>query len=223
LRAVITLEENIPAKVDVEVDGSLRTVYLDLQDLASYIVSSVKQDVAEVKEPAKVVLASPSLPENTVRYAKLSDDTDLIFLFHPETKANITYHKDIFKDVPIPNLVFCFGVRNNSLIQSMVYAYKDRFLRDDTGLYRFPFANVYNSASLCYHSAAPVQDLMQLNTFAYNWLHEPFNDHLYDNANISGKAFRELLDKSQGKQFDYDILKSSCKTFGEWTANLLTK
>lgn len=224
MKAVITLDYNSPAKVQIEKNGTQRTLHLNMQDLADYIVSSVKEESAEPAPPkAEVVMASPSLPPNTIKYARLSDGTDLLFIFHPETKATVTYHKTVFEHVPFPNLVFCFGVRNNQLIKKSVMAYKDRFLRDTTELYRFPYSNVYNGGSMCYFDNHPIQDLVQLQTLPHIWMNGSFNDHLYNQEtnNKLNKPLREIFTSSQNKEFDYDMLKPMNSLFFRWAEGLL--
>lgn len=223
MKAIITLEENVPAKVQIDNRGVQRTIFMNMQELASYMVSSVKDESVEVMEKPKVVMASPTLPPNTAKYAKLSDGTDILFLFHPETKANVTYHKTEFKDVPFPNLVFCFGVRNEQLVTKTVFAYKDRFLRDETQLYRFPFSNVFEGGRLCYFDNTPIKDLVQLQTFAHRWLNATFNDHLYDEqrCTLLNKPLREILEMSQGKEFDKDMLVPLNVRFQEMSQGLV--
>lgn len=224
MKAIITLQDESPAKVQIDNRGVQRTVFMEMQELASYIVSSVKNESVEYEEKPKLVMASPTLPPNTAKYARLSDGTDILFLFHPETKANITYHKSEFKDVPFPNLVFCFGVRNEQLVTKTVFAYKDRFLRDETELYRFPFANVFDGGKLCYFDNTPIKDLVQLQTFAYTWLNAPFNDHLYNQERCTtlNKPLREIFDTSQGKKFNYDMLVPLNMTFNSLSQGLLS-
>jgi hypothetical protein len=224
VQAIITLNENAPAKIQVEKGGAQRNIFMNLQQLADYIVGSIKvEEMYEPKEEVKLVTASPSLPPNTIKYAKLSNETDLIFLFHPACQADVRYHNDVFLDVPFPNLVFCFGVQNQRLSHKYVFAYKDRFLRDNTELFRFPFSNVFNGGGMCYHDTEKFHDLVQLQSFPYNWLSQPFNDHLYnqDTCNKLNLSLREIFMKSQGKVFDYDMLVTSQRTFSEWANKLL--
>lgn len=223
MNAVITLNQNQPAKIDIDQEGSKRSIYLDMQDLVNLIVSSVKDEHIDIEPKARPITISPSLPPNTVKYAKMSDDTEMIFLFHPETKANVMYHGSIFQDVPFPNLVFCFGVRNESIIKKHVLTYQERFLRDDTPLFEFPFSNVYTGGNMCYWSNEKVKDLVQLQTFPTRWLSEPFNDHLYQQGktNLRDQSLREILDTTQGKPFDYDMLRSANRTFQDWAISLI--
>lgn len=222
MKAVITLEENSPAKVQIEKSGAQRTVFLPLQQVADFIVSSVKE---EAEEPAKAepIVISPALPPNTVKYAKLSDGTDLIFTFHSETQADVSYHKDVFENVPFPHLVFCFGIRNNRITQKYVFAYKDRILRDSTKLYRFPYSNVYQSGSMCYHDNEPIHDVVQLQSFSHNWMRLGYNDHLYHQgtSNKLNEPLRGVFEKSQNKLFNYDILADTSLTFQTWSERLL--
>ncbi len=223
MKAVITLEENSPAKVEIEKGGACRTLFLNMQELADYIVNSVKEEEETINTKPEVLTVSPTLPPNTMKYARLSDDTDLMFLFHPQTKANVTYHGDVFKNVPFPNLVFCFGVRNKRLTAKYVLAYKDRILRDDTYLYRFPFSNVYEGGSMCYYDIDIVHDLVQLQSFPHNWLRQPFNDHLYnqESNNNLNQPLRGIFKRSQNQEFNYDMLVPTGMTFHSWAKKLL--
>lgn len=218
MKAIITLDEFSPAKVEIEKEGANRTVYLGLQELANFIVSSVKEDEIEELEKPKPITVSPSLPLNTVKYSKMSDNMEIIFLSYIETKADITYHKTAFEDVPFPNLVFCFGVRNNRLIKRHVLCYKDSFLRDNTELYQFPYSNVFIGGNMCYHDNEYVEDLVQLQTLPYRWMHEPFNDHLYNQGrtNKLDKSLREIFESTQGQSFNYDMLIPMNITFDKW-------
>ncbi|PVC74999.1 hypothetical protein C2I27_03675 [Priestia megaterium] len=225
MKAIITLEENSPSRVEIEKEGAMRTVFMEMQELADFIVSSVKEDDEHLQEQQKeeLVTVSPSLPLNTVKYAKMSNDADLIFMVHPETNTDVRYHKDVFEQVPFPNLLFCFGVRNNNLTKKMVVAYKDRFLRDDTLLYRFPYSNVYMGGNMCYHNNDKIQDLVQLQSFPYNWMNLDFNDHLYTqgSTNSLNKPVREIYNETQHQPFNYDMLVPMNTTFGQWASTLL--
>lgn len=223
MKAIITLEPNAPAKVETEKGGARRSIYLDNQKLAQLIVSSIKEDL-DVKEKVRPITISPTLPLNTVKYAKMNDDTDLIFMIYPEVHADITYHRDEFKDVPFPNLVFCFGVRNNRVGQRHVFSYKDRILREDTELYRYPFSNVYEGGKMCFHDNQPIHDLVELQSFPHNWIRAPFNDHLFhqDRTTTLNKPLRGLFQGSQGKPFNYEILTPVNRTFQKWADSLLS-
>ncbi|MBU5262037.1 hypothetical protein [Bacillus atrophaeus] len=224
MKAVITLEDTLPAKVEIERSGAKRTIYVNMQDLANQIASSVKMDEVEDRPLVpEVVLTSPSLPTNTVKYAKLSDDTDLLFMTYPESSVDVTYHNTVFNDVPFPNLVFCFGVTNNRFSKLMLMTYKDRFLREDTQLYRFPFSNVFSDGKMCYYDNNIIHDLVQLQSFPYNWTKQPFNDHLFQqgNNNLLDQPLRELFEQSQSQKFNYDMLLPMGMTFADWTNKIL--
>jgi|GEM_PF-2918549 len=226
MKAVITLDNLELAKVELEENGIQRTLHLTLQQLAELLLSSLVEDYNEPKEePAKPILISPSLPLNTVKYAKKSDESHLVFLSYPETTATVQYHQSVFQDVPFPNLVFFFAVKNQRVSNRQVFAYKDRFLRDDTKLYRYPYSNVYENGRMCYYSDETVKDLVQLQTFPHRWLHTPFNDHLYfpRQVNLTSKPLRQLLEESQGKPFDYSILRPAPQnlTFHEWAESII--
>ncbi|MCD7911044.1 hypothetical protein KC480_05830 [Bacillus velezensis] len=224
MKAIITLEDTLPAKVEIEKLGTKRTIHMNIQDLADHIVSSVKVfDIEDQPAKPEVVLTSPSLPLNTVKYAKFSDGSDLLFIAHTESKVDVTYHKTVFHDVPFPNLVFCIAIRNNRLSKISVMAYKERFLRDDSQMYRFPFSNVFGDGGLCYYDNNVIHDLVQLQSFPYNWTQQPFNDHLFQQGtnNLFDQPLREIFKNSQSQSFNYDMLRSMNMTFSEWTSKIL--
>ncbi|CDQ41876.1 hypothetical protein [Virgibacillus salexigens] len=193
-----------------------------MQDLLQQMIASLSVEDDKFKEKSTPITISPSLPTNTVKYSKLSDGTDIIFLVHPECNVDVKYHQSTFIEVPIPNLVFCFMVRNHRLVAKHVLCYKDRFLRDDSQLYYFPFSNVFSDGSMCYHTNIEIKDLVQLQTFPLTWLSEPFNDHLYYQSNSNfNLPLRELLEKTQGGSFDYTMLKKKSIDFNTWSSKLI--
>ena len=224
-KATIILNEFKPAQVIIEKAGAKHEIYMNVQDLVQQLIGSMKadDDIEVIEKPTPVVV-SPSLPMNTVKYSKLSDETDIVFLNHPEVNVDIRYHNHSFEQVPVPNLVFALFVRNNRIVNKYVFCYKDRFLRDESLLYIFPYANVFEwNGSLCYYNNQEVKDLVQLQTYPMTWLSEPFNDHLYHqgSTNKFNKPLRQILEETQHTKFDYSKLKETGKTFAGWSTSLI--
>lgn len=219
----IVLKENELPKVQYEYNGIKDTTHTDIVSLIEFLNGSVVDNTFEEIQLETPLIVSPSLPVGTVKYTKLASDTDVIFLAVEGRSHDVKYHTSEFKQVPYPNMVFCFGVRAGSLTKRFVAVYKDRFLRDDTELYHFPYSNVHKSTELCYFDYIKIEDMVQLQTFPHLWMNVPNNDHLYIQGvtNLTEKPLRELFQNSQNQKFDYDILRPLNKTFSQWTKSII--
>lgn len=220
MSVVITLKDHQLPHVFYESNGVKRELYVHHDQLLRYI----KNSTFEPEEKEEVVLVSPSLPLNTIKYGQKNDDTSILFMVEDEKAHDIMYHHQSFVNVPYPKMVFGFIVRNHHLKSVYVACFKDRFLRDSSELYEFPYSNVYSGMGrLCYYDNHEITDLVQLQTFPYQWISVNNNDHLYyqERTNLSGKALRELFETSQNQSFNYDILKPMHKTFQKWADMIL--
>ncbi|WP_218154803.1 hypothetical protein [Paenibacillus sp. UNC496MF] len=107
-------------------------------------------------------------------------------------------------------------MKGTSLAKAYVACYKDKYLRDTTPLFKFPYSNVHANGALCYFSTEVIKDLVQLQTFAYRWRQVPNNDHLTGQRTELDASLRELFEMHQDADFNYDILAPMNTTFGEW-------
>jgi len=220
-KVTIVLEEKKLPHVQYENGNVMRSFNVYHDDLLHLI----QQSTFEEEKKIETVLISPAFPPNTVKYGEKSDGTSIIFIQQPEASWDITYHRQSFRDVPFPNLIFGFRIKKQVLTGKFVVAYKDRFLRDKTPLYRFPYSNVYNEqGSMCFYENIEYKDLVQLQTFIHRWIHTDMNDHLYGaDVNLSGKPLRQLFEEMSGESFNYDILKPINLNFEEWSNSLINK
>lgn len=225
MKATITLEDGKLPLVEFEKNGTKRTIHTNLRDILGIIESSYTTDEdSDKKNFIKPICISPALPIGTIKYSLNDKGEHVIFMQFNEFSSSFYYHETEFKDVPFPKLIFCFRIKDNSVIGRSVMVYKDRFVRDETKLYRFPYANVFEDGGLCYYEDREIKDFVQLQTFPYRWATVKMNDHLYWPSNTSKEIpLRQLLEESQGKPFDYDILKPTGHTFHSWSVRFTGK
>ncbi len=169
------------------------------------------------------ILASPELPIGTVRYGQSSRGKDYLFLVDPASQHDVKYDTFQFEDVGFPSLVFFFAIQKGNLSAASVAAYKDRFLRPDTQLYRFPYSNVHADTQLCFWTNEQIADLVRMQTFPYEWKSLNNNGHLYrpGSSNLSGLTQYDLYKLMENKPFDPELLAPINKTFQQWSDGLM--
>lgn len=165
-------------------------------------------------------VSTPYLPINTVKYQKINE-AYRIAIFYPATTRPYNYHGHVFKDTPFPNLLFIFTVQDKRITDARVAAVRDLVMRSTTKLYRYPYSHVYNSLQICFgNNVLPdIEELTQLPSVCELFLAMECNDDLYSLANKSGLVLRELLETSQGKPFDPDILIETNNTLEDFFFN----
>src|SRR5690606_11494677 len=87
-----------------------------------------------------------------------------------------------FSKVGFPNLLFVFKLKEGRLSSKAVYCYKDTFVRNETELYAYPYANVFHGGKMCFYLPGDndIKDLVQLQSLPHVWRTTAMNDHLYD-------------------------------------------
>lgn len=223
MKATIYLETNKMPKIEYENGILTRTVNVTMHDLIESIFSSfddVEVDENEKVKREKSLFISSALPMNTVKYAKYDGGTEMIALAYPATQHDVMYHTTEFKQVGFPNLLFVFKLKDNRLTTKRVYCYKDKFIRNETELYTYPYANVFEHNDMCFYLPGDhdIKDLVQLQTLPHIWRNTVMNDHLYNPLRTSlNVALRELLQVFENKPFNHDILVKKTISFNEIT------
>ncbi|MFS0558821.1 hypothetical protein [Brevibacillus sp. 179-C9.3 HS] len=158
------------------------------------------------------IVKTPILPRNTVFYQAQLDGTQIVCLEIDRQKIDTIYHKDSYKSVGHPKMLFVFYVNGEKISTCKVYAIKDIRLSASTELYRFPFSNVHENFSTCWPDLYKfrLKQLNQLETLPLLFLKSPSNDHLY-----RGKNLRELFSTLQDRDFDDSLLERTGLTFGD--------
>lgn len=221
----ITIELN-PTKLPYithEKDGVKRSHYAYHDQVVDLIQGSVDSDSEKAVAKRKMILTSPPLPPNTVRYGQTDNGAHFLFVTEAETACDIAYNSFSFENVAFPKMVFAYHVSGTSLVNAYVAVYKDISLRDTTQLFRFPYSNVHAGGKLCFWTNEAVKDLVQLQTFPYQWRDVPNNDHIYHvgQSNLTGDTLFEVYKAFQNCSFDYDILTPMACDFGAWSNQIM--
>jgi Prokaryotic E2 family D len=223
MSVIITLKENHLPHVAYEVNGLKQGKHLHHDQLLDYIKDSIVEE--GVSSSSKITILTPSMPTNTIKYGEKANGTSILFVAEPQISVDVKYHKETFKEVPYPKMVFCYVVRKERISDIYVACYKDLFLRDTTELFHFPYSNVHSDTKLCYYDRKQIEDLVQLQTFPHIWRSTDNNDHLYHQgaSNLLNKPLREIFSAYSGQKFDNSIMKPMDKDFGTWANQLLNR
>jgi len=113
-------------------------------------------------------------------------DRDITML-HPEDRADISYMGTLYKDFPLPKLIFGFHISGEGRISQcrLGVVGNERNLKPTTPMYIYPFSNV-SGTSLCIgnNSLPRVQSLHTLESLTYHILGmDNNNDHFKPSNN----------------------------------------
>lgn len=229
-RPLLTIFRDNGTKKRVETD--LSSILKLFEDSFDVHVEETDRNIEREREYSKPLTFQKSsiLPKNTVKYArrmpKNEDETEIeyIAIAAPEFNTSFAYNGTMFNNVAYPNLIFFFKIQNHLIRKKYVACYKSRTIRDNTPLFAFPYAHVYDDTSICYYDRNQVNDLVELEGFPYNWSHVEMGDHFYKRKKANGEEYdlRLLLElMADGAKFDYNLLSPLNYTFGEWFDRLV--
>lgn len=138
-------------------------------------------------------------------------DTFKIALLYPAKKRGVKYFTDTYF-VPYPNVLYIYEVRKGYVQTKRCFAVKDKEIKPDTKLYRFPFGNVTgDTGSMCYGNIKfpRLKNMSDIDKVVDLFLSGGVNDDLW-HGNISKKW----------KQFELFQYLENKKTF---PSNLLVE
>lgn len=230
MKAIIKLEEGCLPEVQYEENGVQRKFKTSHEVLMQSIFNSF-DDIEEIKPleetSSKVVFKSPILPPNCVWYQLKSNDDVQMALSFPANQYDVTYFNSKFKKVGFPNVIMFVTVsksissKGETILKRknlMAYTYTGNVIREDTPIFKYPYANIYNDGNMCfYEQDTTVQDYAQLQTIYHTWRSTSMNDHLYNPKRTKlDVSLRELLQTFEGKPFDHTILADSYGRFKDF-------
>ncbi|MBQ8758225.1 MAG: hypothetical protein IJZ20_00860 [Clostridia bacterium] len=162
------------------------------------------------------------LPDRCICFRENADGERFVAIDIGNFNVDITYEKTIYKDFPIPRLLFGFRVSKDFKINEVQVAVADKGpLRDETKLYKYPFSNV-SGFNMCIGSNAmpKIKQLRQLNGIPYYIFAMPDNNDRYSPGRTKlDMQYRELLEFMKDKESDYyygNVLISSGKTLKDF-------
>jgi len=141
----IRLDEN-GAFVEIKKGRVSHWKKVSIQNIVSALNASIGEKISTEPEP------SPVLPPSTVGYIKYPDDNShyTVLLYQPKSRVTVIFEDRTFENVGLPSAIYKFGVKNNHLLSTSIWAVTEKIIRPETPLYYFPVYNVYGSdGSLC--------------------------------------------------------------------------
>ena len=168
-------------------------------------------------------VSSGLLPKGCISYTEHDNGNKAIYMLHPESRADITYHGSPYPNFPLPKLVFGFHLTNEGRISKseLGVVANQNSLNPTTPMFKYPFSNVYGTHLCTGNNALPkCQSLHTLTSLPYYILSmDNNNDHFSPSNNKQGLEMRELLALLQDKPQEYyysDILIPSKQTLSEF-------
>lgn len=174
----------------------------------SWILDVLSQYINKEK-----VCSSPLLPKDCFIYQEMLDGASIVGIEVEAQRFDVIYHRKSFHQIGHPKMLFLFTVRNNKILKAELVCVKDKLLKSDTHLYRYPFSNVFESLSCCWPDlkSYSLKDLSMIGTLPYAFINSPNNDHAYGGTNL-GERFFHL----QEKDFNNEELAPLGMNLSDW-------
>lgn len=173
------------------------------------------------REEAEECILSDILPGDsiisTVQVKELPKSNSKWYIMLREgAPVDIDLKGKIFKNVAMPRTLFAIKVCNNKCASLRIGCIKDRFIKEDTPMYRYPYSNVFDTRNVCL-GGNRINDfdlgtLSNLVMVPEMFLAMTNNHDGYNEANLSGFLYEDLLELLSGAKFDEEILRPSSNT-----------
>ncbi|HBF76919.1 MULTISPECIES: hypothetical protein [Clostridium] len=205
-------------KIKIYTDSGIETKYISLDELMKMIESA-----STMEEEKEEFIESPIFPQfsgiSTIQYRE--SQTSQVYIIKKEAcRMDLTYFGDKFNNVGIPTLLFKILVYNNSIKGVELVAVKDAVITEHTPLFKYPFSNVFDNTSVCLGAnniaALDISETAFIYRIPNLVLSLENNNDAYNNANNTGLALRELLNKLSNNDFNNDWLKPLNMDYSKW-------
>ena len=170
-------------------------------------------------------VASGLLPRGCLSLKVNDDGSRVITMLYEPDKADISYMGTVYKDFPLPRLVFGFNISNEGRVSNCRLGIVDNtiILSPATSMFAYPFSNVSGTHLCVGNNRFPqVKSLHTLGSIPYYILSmDNNNDSFKISNNKLGLEMRSLLELLKDKPPSYyyeHILLPSGKTLGDFIA-----
>lgn len=187
--------------------------YTDADSILNCLKGSIKFDGR---------IDSGLLPRNCISYSGDVNNRRFIAISFEERTADITFEKTVYKDFPLPRLVFGFHIDGSGRITSTrLGVTEEGRLTPKSKMFTYPFSNV-SEFSLCTgsNSLPKITSLHQLNGLPYFILKMPNNyDYYKEERTKLNMDYRSLLEhlKDKDSKYYYDnVLIEMGKTLNDF-------
>ncbi len=166
------------------------------------------------------------LPEGCIAYREVPQTFDrFVVLEMKERRMDLTYENTLYRDFPLPRLIYGFWVDKSGKVKSIsVTVVQKGRLAENARLYKYPFSNV-NGYGMCTgaNTLPTVSSLDKLEKMPYYIFSMPDNNDWYDARNTRlNMEYRNLLEFMKDKEPDYyysDVLVPNGKTLSDFINN----
>ena len=207
----IRLEDN-GAFVEVKKGRVSQWKKVRIIDIVTALNESIGRKVNTEPEP------SPVLPPSTVGFIKYPEDSSHyeVVMYQPACRSTVIYEDRVFEDVGTPSAIYKFGVRQNRLCSTYMWAITEKVIRPETPLYCFPFYNVSgDNGHLCMGSnRIEINEPWELFKIPTAIQAMP-STRAYAFRNRAGLDGDSLFKSLQGKEFPTDWLVPTSKTINQ--------
>lgn len=198
--------------VDEVTNGVVSTKRITMDNFLQSLSSSF------IRENTKI--SSGILPKNCLACTcDIESESKFVVIELDYGKADITYMKTLYKDLPLPKMVFGFHVNKSGRIYSVKLGVTaNERLTEDSQMYIYPFSNVLDFGLCTGANRMPnIKCLSQLSNLPWFIHGLPDNDDRYNERNNALRmGHRELLehliDKDSAYYYEKILLPMEGKT-----------
>ena len=170
-------------------------------------------------------VASGLLPRGCLSYKENDDGSRVVTMLHKPDKADVSYMGTLYKDFPLPRLVFGFNISDEGRVSNCKLGIVDNssIISPTTPMFMYPFSNVSQTHLCVGNNRFPqVKSLHTLGSLTYFILSmDNNNDHFSPSNNKQQLEMRDLMELLKDKQQNYyyeHVLLPSGKILGDFIA-----
>lgn len=206
------------ASVSIPAGTCRKNKYIKIDNLVKILLDSKYKFTENIlnekdKNNVKIDFDTGLLPANNgvsiLQVVELSDRNRVIVLKKEACKHDFIYHKNIFKKVGIPTLIFFLKVNENNIIyKGYLFSSKTDVINEKTQLYYYPFTNTSCNGTICFganQEYLKFNNIYELFSFPDKFLMMPSTHELMYKNSLK-LPIREFLVSLENKDFDNETL-----------------
>lgn len=184
-----------------------------------------KRKSQKVKLDRDILYSSPLMPSfngvHVLQHIIKNENTEIVVLQREARRSKVAFYDEVMEDVGMPSLIFAIYLTSGVIRAAKVMAVKDKLIKEDTKLYRYPLTNVGDMGSICFGGnnlrEYSVNDgtFNNLHSFPNMFLMMP-STHEIRHQNNYKMELKPLLNHLKGKDFDNDKLFEANITYRAW-------
>lgn len=184
-----------------------------------------KRKSQKVKLNRDILYSSPLMPSfngvHVLQHIIKNENTEIVVLQREARRSKVAFYDEVMEDVGMPSLIFAIYLTGGAIRTAKVMAVKDKLIKEDTKLYRYPLTNVGDMGSICFGSnnlrefSVDESTFNNLHSFPNMFLMMP-STHDIRHQNKYKMDLKPLLNHLKGKDFDNEKLSDANITYRAW-------